>query len=77
VLLIVFGDITADKTCGNYVKMSLYPRVTEKRKTMDGMPVLQKELGGAMTRFVVMLPGTIVYTRPCGSVQQQYAVAFS
>ncbi|KAK2188507.1 hypothetical protein NP493_130g03000 [Ridgeia piscesae] len=29
--------------------MSLYPRVTEKRKTMDGMPVLQKELGGAMT----------------------------
>lgn len=61
------------------MKMSLYPRVTEKRKTMDGMPVLQKELDGEMTRFVVLLllRGTIVYTWPCGCLRQKYVEAFS
>ena len=44
--------------------MSLYPIVAEKRKTMDGMPVLQKEFGESMTRFVLFCSNaaTIVYT---------------
>ena len=52
-LLSFFGVITAIKTCGKHANMSLYPIVAEKRKTMDGMPVLQKEFGESMTRFVL------------------------
>ena len=55
--------------------MSLYPIVAEKRKTMDGMPVLQKEFGEAMTRFVLFCSNaattsTIVYTWPRGCLRQ-------
>ena len=44
--------------------MSLYPIVAEKRKIMDVMPVLQKEFGESMTRFVLFCSNaaTIVYT---------------